>query len=67
MTRFIKVKLKKSDDYTNIDKHKVATNITDYHIISTLIFLRIIIPKFMIIRQLFHVKSVFENDKQQHI
>ena len=45
MTRFIETKLKKSDEYTNIDKYKVAANITEYNIISKLIFLRIIIPK----------------------
>ena len=43
------MKLKKSDDQTNIDKYRVAVNITEYCIISKLIFLRIIIPKFMII------------------
>ena len=43
MTTFIKTKFKKSDDKTNIDKYRVATNITEYHIISKLIFLRIII------------------------
>ena len=55
MTTFIKMKFKKSDDHTNIDKYRVAANITKYHIISKLILLRIIIPKFMKIRQLFHV------------
>ncbi len=44
MTTFIKTKLTKSDDQTNIDKYRVAANITEYHIISKLIFLRIIIP-----------------------
>ena len=43
MTIFIKVRLNKSDDQTNIDKYGVAANITEYHIISKLIFLRIII------------------------
>ena len=42
MTTFIKVKLKKSDDQTNIDKYRVASNIIEYHIISKLIFLRLI-------------------------
>ncbi len=56
MTTFIKTKFKKSDDQTNIDKYRVLANITEYHIISKLIFLRIIIPKFMKIRQLFHFK-----------
>ena len=46
--------LKKSDDQPNIDNNRVATNITEYHIISK--FLRIIIPKFMKISQSFHVK-----------
>ena len=47
MTKFIKTKFKKSDDQTNIDKYKVAENITEYHILSKLIFLRIITPKFI--------------------
>ena len=58
MTTFIKAKLKKSDDQMNIDKYGVAANITEYYIITKLIFQRIIIPKFMKIRQLFHVKNV---------
>ena len=37
MTTFIKVKLKKSDDQTNIDKYKLSANITDYHNISKII------------------------------
>ena len=50
MITFVEAKLKKSDDQTNIDKYRVAAaNITEYHIISKLIFLRIIIPKFMMI------------------
>ena len=57
MITFIKAKLKKSDDQTNINKYRVAANITEYHIISKLIFLRIIILKFMNIRQSFHVKN----------
>ncbi len=32
----------------NIDKYRVAANITGHHVISKLIFLRIIIPKFML-------------------
>ena len=40
-----KAELKKSDDQTNIDKYRVAANITEYHIISKLIYRRIIIPK----------------------
>ena len=31
MTTFIKAKLKKADDQTNIEKYKVAANITEYH------------------------------------
>ena len=45
MTTFIKTKFKKSDDPTNIDKYRVFANITEYNIITRLIFLRIIIPK----------------------
>ena len=58
MTTSIKTKFKISDDQTNIDKYRlyIAANITEYHIISKLILQRIIIPKFMMIRQLFHVK-----------
>ena len=54
MTTFIKIKFKKSDDQTN---NRVAVNITEYHIISKLIFLKIIILKFMVKSQLFHVKK----------
>ena len=52
----MKIKLKKSDRQKNIEKYRVAANITEYHVMSKLIFLRIIIPKFIKIRQLFHVK-----------
>ncbi len=45
MTTFI-TKFKISDDQTNIDKYRLAANITEYHIISKLILKR----------QLFHVK-----------
>ena len=57
MTTFIKTKFNKSDDQTNIDKYRVAANITEYHIISKGIFLKVIFPNFMMIRQLFHVKN----------
>ena len=50
MPIFVKAKLKKSDDQTNIDKYRVAPNVTEYHIISKFIFLRIIIPKFMMLK-----------------
>ena len=46
MTKFIETKFKKSDDQTNIDKYKVAENITEYPIISKLILQRIIITNF---------------------
>ena len=52
MTTFKKTKFKKLDDQMNIDKYKVTANITEYHIIFKLIFLRIIIPKFIMKRQL---------------
>ena len=65
MTTFIKVNLKKSDDQTIIDKYRVAANITEYHILSKLIFLRNIIPKFMI-RQLFNVKKLCQNVKNRY-
>ena len=63
MTIFTKTKFKKSDDQTNIDKYRVAANIKEYHIISKLIFLAIIILKFIKIRQLFLVKNV----ENQHV
>ena len=66
MTTFIKAKLKKSDDQSNISKYREAANITEYHIISKLIFLRIITPKFGKIRQLFQAKNVCRN-VNQHI
>ena len=62
-TTFIKTKLKKSDDQTNINKYRVTANITEYHNISKLIFLRIIIAKFMKKLQLFHVKNVCKMSK----
>ena len=53
ITTIIEAKFKISDDHTNIDKYRVAANIIEYHIISKLICLRIIIVKFVKIRQLF--------------
>ena len=67
MTTFIKTKFKISDDQTNIDKYRVAANITDYHILSKKIFLRIIIAIFMNITQLFHIKNVSKNVKNQRV
>ena len=46
MTTFIKTKFNISDDQTNIDKYRLAANITEYHIISKLILQRIIITNF---------------------
>ena len=46
MPIFIKTKLKISDDQTQIDKYRLAANITEYHIISKLILQRIIIKNF---------------------
>ncbi len=40
------MKLKKSDDQTNIDKYRIAANIMIHLTISKLFFLRLIIPKF---------------------
>ena len=34
MTTFIKTKFKISDDQTNIDKNRLAADITEYHIIK---------------------------------
>ncbi len=56
LTTFVKTKHKISDDHTNIHKYRVAANITEYHIISNVTFLRIIMPKLMVMRQLFHIK-----------
>ena len=63
MITFTKTKLQKSDDdQTNIDKYtRVAVNITEYNILKKLF--RIIIPKFMNIRKLFHVKNVGKMSK----
>ncbi len=58
MTTFIKTKFQKSDDQMNIDKYAELANITEYHIISKLIFFRIIISKFKNMRQIFHAKDV---------
>ena len=51
------------DDQTNDDKYRVAANVTESHIISKVFFLRIIIPKFIKIRQLLHVKNVCKINK----
>ncbi len=41
MTTFIKTKFKILDDQMNINKYRLAANITEYHIISKLILQRI--------------------------
>ena len=46
ITTFIKTKLKISDDQTNIDKYRLAANITEYNIKSKLILQRIFITNF---------------------
>ncbi len=56
MTKSIQTKLKKFNNQTNIDKYRVAANISEYHSKSKLILLRITITNFMMMRQLFHVK-----------
>ncbi len=62
MITFIKPKFKKSNDQTNIDKYRVY-KYYGYHTISKLIFLRLIIPKFMWKRQLFHLKMYVKMSK----
>ncbi len=48
---------------TNIDKYRVAAKIKEYHMISKLIFRRIIILKSMMITQLFHAKMYVKMSK----
>ena len=62
MATFIKMKFKISDAQTNINKYRLAANITEYHILSKFIFLRIITQKFMI-KQLFHIKMYVKMSK----
>ncbi len=50
MTTFIKVKLKKSDNKTNIDKYRVAANITENNIPTKINLPKNYHFKFMIIR-----------------
>ncbi len=63
MTTFTKVQFKKSEKQMNIDKYSVAANIKEYHIISKVIILRIVISKFIMVMQLFHVKYVCKYKK----
>ena len=46
MTTYIETNFKLSDDPMNIDKYRLAVNITVYHIISKLILQQIIITNF---------------------
>ncbi len=46
MTTVIKMNIKISEDQTNIDKYKLAANITVYHILSKVILQRIFITNF---------------------
>ena len=48
---------------TNIDKYREASNTTEYHILSKLIFLMIFIPKFMKIKKLFMQKMYIKCQK----
>ncbi len=48
-----------------MDKYRVSANSTDYTK-SKSIFQRIIIPKLLMIRQIFHVK-MYKNVKNQHV
>ncbi len=63
MTTFIKAKLKKWDNQRNIEKYKVASYIKECHITSKLNFHIIIIPKFIMTMQLFHVKMYVKMSK----
>ncbi len=67
MTIFIKTKFNILDDKTNIYKYRLDPNITEYNVILKLILQRIIIPKSMMIRQLFHIKIFQLKEKNQHI
>ena len=58
MTTFMKVKLKKSFDQMNIAVNRVAANITEYHIISKLIFLRIITWTYKLFGQNYRVTTL---------
>ena len=68
MTTFIKEKFKQSDEQTHIHKDieelQILQNIILY---KKKIFWRISITKFIVIRQLFHVKNVCINVKNQHV
>ncbi len=48
MTIFIRTKFKISNVQTNIDKYRLAANITEYHIISKLILKLIIFTNFCV-------------------
>ncbi len=63
MSTFIKAKLKKSDDQTNIDKYRIAANIAISYYVKIIFLKIIIILKFIMIRQLFHMKNLRYNIK----
>ncbi len=65
MITFINTKHEKLDVQTNIDKYSWKYYRISYYI--KLIFIRIVIPTFIIISQLFHVKNVCKNVKDQHV
>ena len=67
VTTFINTKFKISDDQTNMMSIRLAANITEYHIISKLIYLRINIPKVTMVRQLYHEKNACKIVKIQHV
>ena len=46
---------------------RVAANMIEYHIMSNLIFLHLEIPKFMMKRQLFHVRNVCKNVRNPNV
>ncbi len=48
MTTFIKTKFNITDDQTNIDKYRLAANITEYYSISKLILQRIILKNYLV-------------------
>ncbi len=66
MTTFLRSMFQKSDHQMKIEKYRAAANISEYHN-SKIIFRRIIIPKFMMIRQLFHVENVCKDVKNHYI
>ena len=60
---FTKAKLKNSDDQTNIDRYRVAANITEYHIILKLIFPKNHHSKIHDDKAIISYKNVYKNVK----